>query len=280
MAAAARDADEEADELPLLAMFDAELPVREVVVALPRGGAALRVLAAAEERGASQSGAYLWPAARFFVARLLDEACAALPPHGGGALLELGAGVGLVGVALAVTLREGAAQCGAPAAAVVVCTDREPAVLARVAENAQRNGVAARLCTETLFWGAAGRSTCAELRARYAPDGFDVLVGADLLYCADVGRYLGETAALLLRRTARARLVVVSSFRSAGHDALVAECRARGLACQQCDETCAGLGAARDRDTFVVHRISWAAFSSSLGECETGEAPGARGGED
>ncbi|CAJ1332300.1 unnamed protein product [Effrenium voratum] len=121
-----------------------------------------------EQRGADSGGfvqgtsSVLWPAAQRMAQFLLDTQAETLP---GRSLLELGAGVGLVGAACA--------ACGARA----VLTDWEGALplLRRNAELLAQRGVMVEVAR--LDWGSADQ----EAILADTPGGFDLLVGSDII---------------------------------------------------------------------------------------------------
>jgi methyltransferase-like protein 23 len=77
-------------------------------------------------------------------------------------VLELGAGVGLAGIA--------AARAGA----TVLQMDYDPLALALCARNADANGVSARISQQQMNWHTMA-----------TPERFDIIVGADILYDRD-----------------------------------------------------------------------------------------------
>lgn len=115
--------------------------------------------------------AWVWDSAPRCAALL---AAGALVPRG--ALLEVGAGLGLVGLV--------AARLGA---AAVTFSDHDPLARAALAVNARRNGVEAAVID--LDWRAP---------ATFPPGPFDVVVGCDVVYEAGAHEPLLDLLAALL----------------------------------------------------------------------------------
>jgi predicted nicotinamide N-methyase len=135
-------------------------PLGDLVVPLPErtltllGAERAEDLAAAAEPGADLPlWAEVWAGGRGLAAYLLQG------PRPRGRVLEVGAGVGLVGIALALR------------GATVVQTDREPDALRTAMVNAARCGVADRIRTVAADWRAW------PLRER-----FSLVVGGDITY--------------------------------------------------------------------------------------------------
>lgn len=125
--------------------------------------------------GVSMTGGRLWPASLLLMRWLLsmagrrgdDETRAGSVFGGEGRVLEIGAGLGQVSVALA---RQGLK---------VVASDREPALVAAIAENAELNGVSRRCKPLLLDWSDAAQPAARQLLKAQR---FKVVVGADLVY--------------------------------------------------------------------------------------------------
>lgn len=99
-------------------------------------------------------------------------------------VLELGAGVGVAGIALA--------KLGA----TVTLTDNDPAVLSLLQRNIQQNGVTARAKVAQLDW-AQRESFSSCLDAKGPP--LDLIIGADLVYGGPLhGELLLQTISQLL----------------------------------------------------------------------------------
>lgn len=123
-------------------------------------------------------------------------------------ILELGAGTGLVSMAIAKYLSARCSQADIdPAGATVVATDYHPAVLENLARNillnAGQNLVSPS--AHALDWSefssaAGGDPPCV------APfeKPFDIICGADIIYEATHARWIRDTVAALLRRPSRA----------------------------------------------------------------------------
>ncbi|PCH37120.1 hypothetical protein WOLCODRAFT_109609 [Wolfiporia cocos MD-104 SS10] len=110
--------------------------------------------------------------------------------------LELGAGTGLASVTLAKVLE---AQAGA--AASVVATDFHPSVLANLRNNIKAN--TAKSQSVTLFSHFLDWSQLAAMQTPPSPpfdEGFDVIVGADIIYETDHARWIKSCVEQLLRK--------------------------------------------------------------------------------
>jgi protein-L-isoaspartate O-methyltransferase len=125
--------------------------------------------------GVSMTGGRLWPASLLLMRWLMsmtgrrgDDETRAVSAFGGdGRVLEIGAGLGLVSIALA---RQGLK---------VVASDREPALVAAIAENAVLNGVPKRCKPLLLDWSDGAQPAARQLLKAQR---FKVVVGADLVY--------------------------------------------------------------------------------------------------
>ncbi|MEW5847273.1 MAG: methyltransferase domain-containing protein [Myxococcota bacterium] len=115
--------------------------------------------------------AHLWPTARVLAEELLKG-----PSLEGVAALELGCGLGLVGL------------CAALQGAHVLMTDLQPGALDLVMKNAARNGVQARITTQLLDW-------------RHPPEGLQrpLVLASDVLYEARFAVPLAETLRRVLQ---------------------------------------------------------------------------------
>lgn len=134
--------------------------------------------------------AWLWDSAPTMARRIAAE-----PPASGARILELGAGLGLVGIAAALAAR-GPAE--------LTLSDHDPLSLAVLPLNAALNGLD-QAQTWNLDWRELDRSD---------PGQFDLLVGCDVAYEARlqeplldvVGRYLAPSGVALFADPGRTRL--------------------------------------------------------------------------
>lgn len=202
-------------------------------------GAGVTVRVAAQEPGAREHGLALWPAARALASFVAAHPEPFAHPHT--AVVELGAGPGLPGIAAAV-----AHGCR------VLLTDvaDAPAVLAQCRANVARNGVA-HLCTVVpLDWTVPG-----SVAAAGAGAGADVVLASDCVYDDNKDVHedlLAVVHELLARRAqhdaarapARAFLAYCerNSDRSIAHLLRLWRLRARFVACvdvpqESCDDT-------------------------------------------
>lgn len=134
--------------------------------------AGLRVPAPRIERGRRPLWAYAWPAGLVLAEHVAGELADELR---GRRVLELGCGLGAVGLA--------AAKVGA----AVTLSDREPEALKAALANAQENGLSVE--TLELVWSHVPESLVGA---------FDVILGADLMYDpAQLSPLLGAVHALL-----------------------------------------------------------------------------------
>jgi hypothetical protein len=180
--------------------------------------------------GAVQSGHYLWPGASSMVQFLVDTMYSSdistsanvdsfsksreiLSSLSVGSILELGAGCGLVGLA-SLQLWGSSHNNQGSSLKHVVFTDHDPGTLKRASDNyeatqkkRQRKNMTdealqsdeLNVAFESLSWG--DEADAARLKSQLMDDGgFDLILGSDLIYCADVVRPLFITAKLLLHR--------------------------------------------------------------------------------
>ncbi|KAJ1454618.1 putative methyltransferase-domain-containing protein [Pelagophyceae sp. CCMP2097] len=206
-------ADDEDDEPAIGYMFDSHAPSEFQTFECPRrGGGVLRVDYACQRdqdcsTTADQSGHSVWPAAK-----QLAEYVALNVEVQGKTVVELGCGIGLVGLA-----------CVHLGAACVTFTDRDPGTLKLVESALSRNPA------------AAGGAKCERLRWSEgffdeAPR-YDLVVAADVVYDPGVVAPLVATAA---RRLAlMGEMLLAASFElDESLPVLVNECRRRGLKLQ------------------------------------------------
>lgn len=144
---------------------------------------------AKEEPGALQSGHYVWPAAPA-LCEYLEAHRAEIP---GGNVVELGAGCGLTGLALA-QLRPDA---------TVIFTDHDPGVLKVIEHNASQQERAQATClTQSLRWGPDGAAEIEALEKLQDPTGgkraTQLIVGSDVIYAREVVPLLFWTVDRLL----------------------------------------------------------------------------------
>ena len=161
-----------------------------------------------------RTGCRVWSCARLLSRRLVDAESSRIR---GRDVLELGAGVGAVGLV-----------CASLGARSVTLTDRDEAALALMHTNARLNGhydaTAASRCevsVERLDWGDVGTYV-------HPPNTFDFVVAADVLYLPEHCEALPEAAAAHLKPGGR--LVVACGLRRAGlMETLAAALQRRGL---------------------------------------------------
>ena len=158
----------------------------------------------------NEVGLRLWPAALLFA----EWALADPRRFAGRSVLELGAGVGLCGLALAAT---GAAR--------VVLTDGDGRVVTNLRHNADLNGFAGggRVAVAEFAWAEAG--------AFYASSGaFDAVVAADCVYDAAAAPALAGALAGALDANPAAAVYLANAVRNdATWAATLAALAARGL---------------------------------------------------
>ena len=153
-------------------------------------------------------GSAVWEGTSVLLQHLYSLPSAALR---GARVLELGCGVGVVGIA-----------CAALGAAAVELTDNKPALLSLVKHNIAANAGVARGCSALpLNWGVAGWTAFAGCKQP------TLLLGADLVYTDEGAARLCETLACALHDDARLLL----AYRERGQGpAFFATLEARGLA--------------------------------------------------
>lgn len=145
---------------------------------------------AKEEPGALQSGHYVWPAAPALCTYLTEHRD--IIPSGN--VVELGAGCGLTGLAVAQLRPE----------ATVIFTDHDPGVLKVISHNAgQQKRVQATCLTQSLRWGPDGAKEIEALEK--LPAGptnsnrvTELIVGSDVIYAREVVPLLFWTVDRLL----------------------------------------------------------------------------------
>ena len=161
-----------------------------------------------------RTGCRVWSCARLLSRRLVN---AESPRINGVDVLELGAGVGAVGLV-----------CASLGARSVTLTDRDEAALALMHTNVRLNGhydatavSACEVSVQRLDWGDVGTYV-------HPPNAFDFVVAADVLYLPEHCEALPDAAAAHLKPGGR--LVVACGLRRAGlMDALVAALERKGL---------------------------------------------------
>lgn len=132
------------------------------------------------EPGHVISGQYLWPAAEALGNFLVDQ----WDKYRADNILELGAGCGLAGIAVAAL--EGTKT--------VVFTDNDPGALGLISDNLAMNALDHKGSVHSLAWGAAVPTEIKD--AFTAPESL-LLIGSDLIYCKGVVRPLLTTARAL-----------------------------------------------------------------------------------
>ena len=115
-----------------------------------------------------------WFAATLFSQFACGEQRAVALFGGGRSILELGAGAGLAGCALAKCLQ----LLNQPSGAIVL-TDGEEQVVDLLRSNVEQNNLSESVSCQQLWWGPSPALN--ELKQR-TPEGFSVIFGCDLLY--------------------------------------------------------------------------------------------------
>lgn len=183
-------------------MFDAchQRETREVSL---KGDLVLQVRTIGDRPGHLQSGQYIWPAS-IAAANYLIHHWDSLQCN---AVLELGSGCGITGIAL--SKMKGVQS--------VIMTDYDLGSLQLISENIQLNGnddnISSHVISSShyLEWGAPISPTIQQLPL-FPPQGFRLVVGADLVYSKDVIPALLRTVRSLLHESLGV-FVLVSSFR-------------------------------------------------------------------
>jgi len=182
-------------------MFDAFHQRETRTVSLKRD-LVLQVRTIGDRPGHLQSGQYIWPAsiaaANYIINRWDSLQCKTV--------LELGSGCGITGIAL--SKMEGVQS--------VIMTDYDLGSLQLISENIQLNGNSdsssrAISSSHYLEWGAPIPPAIQQLPL-FPPDGFRLVVGADLVYSKDVIPALLRTVHSLLHKSLGV-FILVSSFR-------------------------------------------------------------------
>lgn len=169
--------------------------------------------------GHVQSGQYLWPAA-ISASNYLIENWQNLRSVN---VLELGAGCGFTGI----VARKLQQKDDISGSSRVIFTDYDPGALTLINENIELNGLSS---TETNYmrWGEAVPD---EIRAmhRYPMEGFNLIVGADLLYCLGVVQPLFTTVAAILAQDGKFLLVTSFGLDNSIESEINDACRSRCL---------------------------------------------------
>lgn len=184
-------------------MFDA-CHQRETRSVSLKGDLVLQVRTIGDRPGHLQSGQYIWPAsiaaANYLINRWDSLQCKAV--------LELGSGCGITGIALS-------KMAGVQS---VIMTDYDLGSLQLISENIQLNGnndssssSSAISSSHYLEWGAPIPPSIQQLPL-FPPEGFRLVVGADLVYSKDVIPALLRTVLSLLHESLGV-FILVSSFR-------------------------------------------------------------------
>jgi predicted nicotinamide N-methyase len=157
------------------------------------------LLASSERFAQFPYGLLLWESA----VAVADVLAAGQVPLAGRSVIEIGAGVGLAGLA------------ARTAGAEVVQTDHEPAALALAERNAERNGIAGvrQLRADWRDWPACGR--------------FDLVIGADVAFDAELHASLID---VIGRCRAPGGLVLLADPCRAATPRLLERFRERGFA--------------------------------------------------
>jgi predicted nicotinamide N-methyase len=129
------------------------------------------------EPGHVISGQYLWPAAEALGNFLVDN----WNTYRAANILELGAGCGLAGIAVA----------GLEGTKKVIFTDNDPGALGLIQDNLSINSIADKGLVYSLAWGAA---IPADIRSALTVPESLLLIGSDLIYCKGVVKPLLTTA--------------------------------------------------------------------------------------
>jgi hypothetical protein len=136
------------------------------------------------------TGLAIW----FGAYNMSDFAQANLAHFVGKNVLELGAGIGLCGIAISKLIQthnneqskssmsDSGEISGGCCRNSIVLTDGEEELIPMLAENCETNGLSSMVTCSQLWWGAG--PTLDALCEKY-PHGFDSIVGADLLYSKD-----------------------------------------------------------------------------------------------
>jgi predicted nicotinamide N-methyase len=169
-----------------------------------------------------QSGQYLWPAAAAMGQYLVDNWVTLQSSS----ILELGAGVGLAG--LVASKLKGTKK--------VVLTDYDHGSLQLLNENTELNKTATDTCditVEFLEWGKSLNSSSSNtikedcsissiedqsnsktIVPSNNDDLFQLILGTDLLYCADIVDPLFKSVKLLMMPSKLSRFILTSSFQT------------------------------------------------------------------
>jgi predicted nicotinamide N-methyase len=147
-----------------------------------------------EDPGHVQSGQYLWPAALFAARHLIRN----WDIVGRATVIELGSGCGLAGLVSAML----------PSSRLVVLTDYDPGCLSLLQDNLKINREDGNIIADVrifpLEWGKPSAQVEIE-------NGYELVIGTDLLYCVEVVRPLLTSVAHLINKL-NGLFILVSSF--------------------------------------------------------------------
>lgn len=175
-------------------MFDAEHDREERQIQFP-GNIEVTLRTIGDKPGHVQSGQYLWPAAKACGEYLIDN----WETVGSSIVLELGAGCGLSGIVASKM----------PNVMSVVWTDYDRGSLQLIAENTVLN-CSCQCFVHFLEWGKLIDAETKDDNG-YPHDGFELVIGSDLIYCREVIEPLFRTVAETLCKR-DGLFILVSSF--------------------------------------------------------------------
>ncbi|TMW62916.1 hypothetical protein Poli38472_005534 [Pythium oligandrum] len=183
-------------------------------------GVAVSLTYAKEAHEDAQSDQFVWPAAPA-LCEYLEQHRELIP---NGTVVELGAGCGLAGLAVAQL----------QPTATVVFTDQDPGVLKTIEHNCtQQERPQATCVTQRLRWGPDGAEEIVALEERLSkqPQSVDLIVGTDVIYARGVVQPLFWTVDRLLTKQPGASFLMCSSDRydDTTEAEIDAQCQAFGL---------------------------------------------------
>jgi predicted nicotinamide N-methyase len=184
---------EEEDLCSIGFMFDAEhaKETRQIVFS---SGLDVALQTIGDKPGHVQSGQYLWPAAAQAGQYLIDN----WKEIGASSVIELGAGCGLSGI---VAAKQDGVQH-------VVWTDYDNGSLQLIRANVDLNSIQSGK-VHFLEWGKPISSDVKD-ENMYPTDGFELVIGSDLIYCIQVIEPLFQTVAQVMKN--EGLFILVSSF--------------------------------------------------------------------
>ncbi|KAJ8095254.1 hypothetical protein PM082_010477 [Marasmius tenuissimus] len=118
-------------------------------------------------------------------------------------VLELGAGAGLPGIAIAKTH---------PGVRVTVSDYPDDLLIKNLSENIRENGVGGNCEAKPYAWGTKTDSLCGKSEAQGGREGYDMIIAADTLWSPDFHAIFIDSLKMLLKKSETARIHLVAGL--------------------------------------------------------------------